>query len=121
MTLLELFRFLVPYFATVPDEDVEQALELSADARPGCLKETQQDAAQVWFAAWLLFQRERQTAGAADPLPLGVVAEREGDVSRTYGFIAGAEDPYKFWGQYSALARVCTGGITVGNRWRACC
>lgn len=124
MSLLELFRFLVPYFAAVSDENVEQALAMALPYRPACLTPAQQDEAQVFYAAWLLYQRQLQTAAlAGGASPWGVKSEREGDVSRTYGAVDGQDDPFGWWGKFSALYALCGGGaITVGHRYGpACC
>lgn len=125
--LLALFRFLVPFFACTVDTDIEQALELAAAQRPSCLTPAQQDEAQIFYAAWLLYARQLQTqfAGQA-PVPFGVKSEKEGDVSRTYGTAADGQigaDPYNFWGRYNDLALLCGGygAITVGNRRGSCC
>lgn len=117
--LLALFRFLVPYFSAVPNEDVSKALEMAAPYRPACLTPAQQDEAQVFYAAWLLYQRQLQTNAAAnhDPTIFGLKSEREGDVSRTYGAVDGQSDPFDWWGKFSALYNLCGGGaITVGHR-----
>lgn len=124
--LLALFRFLVPYFGSAPDSEIEQALALAAPYRPTCLTTTQQDEAQVYYAAWLMWRRSLQLqAAGSTPIPFGVRSEREGDVSRTYGQADGTSssvDPLGFWNAYADLAARCTGGaITVGNRGGSCC
>ena len=118
--LLTLFRFLVPYFDTMSDADVTVALELAATQRPDCLTTQGQDMAQVWYAAWLLYQREVQTKGAASPLPYGIKSEKEGDLQVTYGVVDGSGDPFDYWGRFKNLAKLCggTGAITVGNGCR---
>lgn len=125
MTLLELFRFLVPYFAAVSDGDVTQALTLAEAYRPACLTAAQQDEAQVFYAAWLLYQRQLQTdalaGGGVMPMP-GVTMEKEGDLQRQYGSAFNAADPFGWWDKYSAWAAVCGGGaITVGHRHGSPC
>lgn len=125
MTLLALFRFLVPYFAALSDETVRQALDLAAPYRPACLTTTQQDEAQVFYAAWLLYSRQLQTDAAAGggvmPMP-GVTMEKEGDLQRQYGSGFNAADPFGWWDKYSALNAVCGGGaITVGHRHGSPC
>lgn len=121
--LLALFRFLVPYFAAVPKEIVEQALTMAADYRPACLTTAGQDKAQVYYAASLLYSRKLQEDAANSPaIPQGVTSEKEGDLQRTYGRVEGADDPFGWWGDYLKLAALCTGGaITVGSRWNTCC
>lgn len=125
--LLALFRFLVPFFACTVDQDVEQALGLAATYRPSCLSAAQQDEAQIFYAAWLLYGRQLQAmAGGMVPVKLGVKSEKEGDLSRTYGTGADGHigaDPYNFWGRYNDLALLCGGygAITVGHRRGSCC
>jgi hypothetical protein len=121
--LLALFRFLVPFFGTSVDEEIEQALTAAAGNRPACLTIAQQDEAQVYYAAHLLYQRWLQTQAAQSPIPFGVKSEKEGDLARTYGSTDLGTDPYNFWRNYSDLARLCggVGAITVGHRYGSCC
>lgn len=122
--LLALFRFLVPYFASTPDADVEQALTLAEAQRPACLTAGKQDEAQIWYAAWILYGRQLQTAtGGVAPIPVGVKSEKEGDLQRTYGTTDGAADPFGFGKSYNDLAALCGGfgAITVGHRYVPCC
>ena len=126
MTLLELFRFLVPYFATVSDADVLAALAMAEPYRPECLTAAQQDQAQVYYAAWLLYQKQLQTealTGNAGPMPArGVTMEKEGDLQRQYGSSFDAGDPFGWWDQFAKLAALCGGGaITVGHRHGSPC
>lgn len=124
MSLLELFRFLVPYFASLPDDEIQTALGLAEEFRPACLLTTQQDTAQVWYAAGLLYDRQLQAATAAtgQTIPVGVKSEKEGDLQREYGFIEGIEDSQGFWKRYLDLAKICgAGAITVGHRYGSCC
>lgn len=123
-TLLELFRFYVPYFDAVQDTDVQRAIELSATYRPACLPAAKQDEAQIFFAAALLYDLEHQRrAVTAEPIPFGVKSEKEGDLARTYGTAsAAATDALGFFARYDALASLCRyGAITVGNRYRGPC
>jgi hypothetical protein len=122
--LLALFRFLVPYFAGTDDADVQAALTAAAGYRPECLTPAQQDNAQVWYAAWLLYERQMQVAATLpeNAIPYGVKSEKEGDLQRTYGAVEQAADgPLDFWGKYANLARMCGGAITVGHRYGSCC
>lgn len=122
MSLLELFRFLMPYFAAVSDADVQKALDVAAEYRPACLSTAKQDEAQVYYAAWFLYQRQMQTAALQAPIPYGVKSEREGDVSRTYGTTDPQADPFGWWDQYATLRDLCGGGaITVGHRHGSPC
>lgn len=122
---VELLDFLAPAVAGMSAEDKQKALDIAAGYRPTCLPEAKQDEAQAWYAAWLLYGRLQQLAGqeqGATPLP-GVISEKEGDLSRTYGRADGAEDPAGFFGHYDRLAKLCrAGAITVGTRRRyGCC
>lgn len=127
MSLLELFRFMFPLFAAVPDADVERALSLALAYRPACLTAVQQDEAQVLYAAWLLYLRAIQTAGGGEG---GIVSpilasEKEGDLQRSYraGTLTnGQPDPYGLLSRWQALAALCGGGaITVGHGRAPCC
>lgn len=117
--------FLAPAVAGMPAEDKVRALALAEGYRPACLSPAKQDEAQLWYAAWLLYQRKQQQAGeAAGAVPTpGVVSEREGDLQRTYGRAEGADDPQGFYAQYDRLAQVCRrmGAITVGGRRHGAC
>jgi len=116
--------FLAPAVAGMPTADKERALARAAAYRPSCLPASKQDEAQVWYAAWLLYQRKQQQAGEGAgvvPTP-GVVSEKEGDLQRTYGTVAGAEDPLGFYGKYDRLAGLCRhGAILVGRAARGHC
>ena len=51
-------------------------------------------------------------------IPAGVVSEKEGDLSRSYGNNgSNAADPYGFLARYEKLNNVCkrVGAITVGT------
>ncbi|CAP41315.1 DUF4054 domain-containing protein [Bordetella petrii] len=122
---VELLDFLAPAVAGMSAEDKQKALDIAADYRPACLPEAKQDEAQAWYAAWLLYGRLQQQAAqdSGGVAPAGVVSEKEGDLSRTYGRAAGADDPAGFYGNYDRLARLCrAGAIIVGTRRRyGCC
>lgn len=115
--------FLVPAVATMAPADKERALAMAADYRPACLPEKKQDEAQLWYAAWLLYGIKQQRAAEDDGVLAkpGVVSEKEGDLQRTYGQVAGAEDPVGFYGRYQRLARLCgIGAATVRIAPRGC-
>lgn len=116
---IELLDFLAPAVANAAPADKERALEMAAAYRPSCLPEAKKDEAQAWYAAWLLYQRIQQTAQAGTVIMPGVVSEKEGDLSRTFGSTAGADgvvDPMGFFGQYKRLADLCgRGAITVAR------
>ncbi|MCY1188374.1 hypothetical protein D9M73_294750 [compost metagenome] len=64
-------------------------------------------------------QRQAEEDGVL--LRPGVVSEKEGDLQRTYGRVAGAEDPAGFYGEYERLARLCrVGAATVRTFPRVC-
>ncbi len=115
--------FLAPAVATMAPADKERALAMAADYRPACLPERKQDEAQLWYAAWLLYGIKQQRAAEDDGVVAkpGVVSEKEGDLQRTYGQVAGAEDPAGFYGRYLRLARLCgIGAATVRSTPRGC-
>lgn len=123
--LVALFRFLVPYFDGLSDEELTAALTRAAPFRPACLMPAMQDEAQVWFAAASLYDRQLQTRAAQEgsAIPFGVKSEREGDVSRTYGVVEGVSDALGFWEKFNRLDRLCggIGAIAVGTRYGSCC
>lgn len=115
--------FLAPAVAGMLTSDKERALVMAADYRPPCLPEKKQDEAQLWYAAWLLYGIKQQRAAEDDGVLAkpGVVSEKEGDLQRTYGQVAGAEDPAGFYGRYQRLARLCgVGAVTVRSTPRGC-
>ncbi|CAG9173098.1 DUF4054 domain-containing protein [Cupriavidus respiraculi] len=121
---IELLDFLAPAVADVPEADKARALEMAAAYRPSCLSAPKQDEAQAWYAAWLLYGRKQQTAGGGGVIVAGVVSEKEGDLSRTFGDTTGGSgvvDPLGFYGQYKRLADLCgAGAITVGRHAYGC-
>lgn len=118
--LIKLLDFLAPGFADLPVEDKEAALAIAAAFRPACLSESQQDLAQVYYAAYLLYIKEASMGGVSSPIPFGVTQEKEGDLSRSYGNNAGSggvvADPYGYYDAWKRAMDVCgTGAILVGN------
>jgi hypothetical protein len=115
--------FLAPAVATMAPADKQRALAMAADYRPACLPEKKQDEAQLWYAAWVLYGIKQQRAAEDDGVLArpGVVSEKEGDLQRTYGQVAGAEDLAGFYGRYQRLARLCgIGAATVRSTPRGC-
>lgn len=115
--------FLAPAVASMALPDKERALAMAVDYRPACLPAKKQDEAQLWYAAWLLYGIKQQRAAEDDGVLArpGVVSEKEGDLQRTYGQVAGAEDPAGFYGRYQRLARICgVGAATVRSTPRGC-
>lgn len=112
--MLDMLNFLAPALASVSTPDKMKALELAAAYRPSCLPEAKQDNAQIFYAAWILSGRLASSGGIR---PYGVISEKEGDLSRTYGNTAGADDPLGFYGQWFKLNTICKrmGAITVGK------
>ncbi len=107
--------FLAPAVASLPAPDKERALAMAADYRPACLPAKLQDEAQLWYAAWLLYGIKAQRTADADGVVArpGLVSEKEGDLQRVYGRVAGAEDPAGFYGRYERLARICKVGAAT--------
>lgn len=115
--------FLAPAVASMALPDKERALGMAAGYRPACLPAKMQDEAQLWYAAWLLYGIKQQRAAEGDGVLArpGVVSEKEGDLQRTYGQVAGAEDAAGFYGRYERLARLCSvGAATVRSTPRGC-
>ena len=118
--LIKLLDFLAPGFAALPEEVKTAALTIAAAFRPPCLTEPQQDLAQVYYAAYLLYMQQASTAGSTQPIPFGIKSEKEGDLARTYGNAKGdgavISDPYGYYDHWKALWDVCgVGAIMVGN------
>ncbi|EHK65295.1 DUF4054 domain-containing protein [Achromobacter arsenitoxydans] len=115
--------FLAPAVASMPSSDKDRALAMAAEYRPLCLPSKKQDEAQLWYAAWLLYQIKQQRSAEADGVLVrpGIVSEKEGDLQRTYGKVEGAADPAGFYERYERLARVCrVGAATVRSTPRVC-
>ncbi|WP_066733551.1 DUF4054 domain-containing protein [Cupriavidus sp. D384] len=119
---LKLLGFLAPAVAGAPDADQEAALALAASYRPWCLPEVKQDEAQVWYAAWLLYGRQQQTATvqAIGVVPAGIASEKEGDLARSYTHDGGGNgsiaDPMGFRARYEQLAALCGFGAIVAAK-----
>src|SRR4029078_1947792 len=128
VALIKRLDFLAPGFAALPVEDKEAALAIAAAYRPACLSEAQQDLAQVWYAAYILYAVSLSTGsggGTTTPIPIGVTEEKEGDLSRKYGWSADqmrAGDPYGYYNNWQKLADICgAGAIMVGQSVRGGC
>lgn len=105
MTPLELLNFFAPNVDATED-DKEKALAIAESRRPWCLSEEQQNEAQALYAAWLLTLKAQNSESSIREI--GVVSEREGDLSKTYGSAADSLDSEGFKARYDAFARRCT-------------
>lgn len=95
---------------------LHDTLVASVDFAPVCLPEAKQKEAVYYYAAYLLSLK--QQADVVGVIPAGVVSEKEGDLSRSYGNNGNsASDPYGFLARYERLNNICKriGAITVGN------
>lgn len=111
--------FLAPAVAGMPESDKLKALSTAAGYRPACLPEAKRDEAQLLYAAWLLYGRLQQQEGGV--VPVGVVSEKEGDLQRTYGAVANAQDPLGFYGRWKAFNDLCGRGAIIASNWRPRC
>lgn len=120
---IEDLDFIAPGLAGVPPEAKEKAIARAAAYRPGCLPEDMQDEAQLYYAAWLLFDRERQLAVAssgAGAVGYGAKSIKEGDVA--IEFFARADgsavlDPQGFYQRWSDLNAICAMGSITVSTW----
>lgn len=95
---------------------LHDTLVASVDFAPACLPEAKQKEAVYYYAAYLLSLK--QQADVVGVIPAGVVSEKEGDLSRSYGNNgSNAADPYGFLARYEKLNNICKriGAITVGH------
>jgi hypothetical protein len=118
--LIKILDFIAPGFAALPVEDKTMALTIAAAYRPPCLTEPQQDLAQAYYAAYLLYMQGASASAGTQPIPYGVVMEKEGDLQRQYGKNAGSDgtvtDPYGYYDNWKRLMDICgTGAIMVGQ------
>ncbi|HEX3161165.1 MAG TPA: DUF4054 domain-containing protein [Pseudolabrys sp.] len=118
--LIKILDFIAPGFAALPVEDKTMALTIAAAYRPPCLTEPQQDLAQAYYAAYILYGQQLSKAAASTPaIPAGVVMEKEGDLQRQYGKNDGTDgvgDPYGYYDNWKRLMDICgTGAIMVGQ------
>lgn len=126
MTPLELLRFLAPSLSAVPDEKAGAALAYAADFVPGCLTGKARERAQVFYAAYVLTDQERQASNAAAGSLGGVKSWKEGDVAVTFtdaaaGRTDGVYDPGGWFAKWQGLAKLCGGGsITVSPGAKGC-
>jgi hypothetical protein len=120
-------NFLAPALANVPEDEKQQALDMATAYRPACLTPAKQDEAQVWYAAWLLYDRLLQTQEIAPGISFtGVTSMREGDVQIAWGKgqarTDGISDPLGFYGRWEQLNKLCGyGAITVAPPTPGCC
>lgn len=117
--------FIAPGLAAVPAPDKQKALDFAQKFRPACLPPELQDEAQLYYAAWLLFDRERQKAMAesgAGQVGFGAKRIKEGDVEIEFGAgmsaDAGVIDPQGFYKRWADLNGVCSMGAITVSTWR---
>lgn len=110
---ISLLDFLAPGIAAASEEDKQRALEIAAAYRPSCLPEAAQDTAQIYYAAWILAGRLAAADGVTI-VPTGIISEKEGDRSVTYGN-NGIRDSFGYYDEWKRLSDICGyGAITVG-------
>lgn len=109
--MLELLGWLCPA-VTATEAEKLRAIDFAQRFRPKGLSAEKQDEAQAYYAGWLLTKKvQHQLSGA---VPVGVVSEKEGDLSRTYG--KSDDDPYGYLAAYNKLKKLSSkGAITVGK------
>lgn len=116
MTELEYFRLLAPEFSTTLDATVNQWLAIAASlVNVGCLDPERAAMARALYAAHLLSLTTTTARGGSTALG-PVTSEREGDLQRTYGSIAGS-DTYmgqtSYGQQYLDVTRACFGSAIM--------
>lgn len=117
-------NFIAPGLEGVSDADKDKALAMAVKFRPACLSEEMQDEAQLYYAAWFLFDRERQKAMAqsgAGQIGFGAKRIKEGDVEIEFGAGmsagSGVIDPQGFCARWKALADICSMGAITASTW----
>lgn len=121
----DLLAFYAPELASLPAADINQALAIAVNYRPGGLPSYRQDEAQALYAAWLLTLRARSASGqtsVAGP----VIAEKEGDDMRQYaqGIQGGytLEGVGDYYARYQALVALSgRGAIITGQAYDQRC
>lgn len=111
MTPLELLSFFAPNLDATED-DKWWAITIAESRRPWCLSEAQQNEAQALYAAWLLTLRAQNRESSVREI--GVISEREGDLSKTYGSAVDSLDVEGFKARYDAFARRCSAKLHRG-------
>ena len=86
MTALELFRLLAVEFAGIPDETVQQYIDLAASfLDESAYPPDKWEMAQALMAAHIMAIRDRSAASSTSGQ---ITSEREGDLSRSYGLLS---------------------------------
>lgn len=112
MTPLEYFRLLAPEFASVSDGTFATWLTVAQNTtNTACLDAERANMANALYVAHLLWVTTNQASGSGGGLG-AIKSEKEGDLSREYGEIKGADSwltqsPYGL--QYNDLTRACYG------------
>lgn len=108
-TSLQYFRLLATEFASVIDATVNTWLDIAAqDVYTPCLNAEELARANALMAAHLMKLSSDAASGVAGPIK----SEREGDLSRTYGSIAGDNTVLgstTYGMQYLQLTALCFG------------
>lgn len=127
MELIERFRFQFPALSSVPDSEVNTALEIAGEHRLSGSK-SRGDISQCIYAAYLLSLRKRDQADSehSEQFGFGVKSMRMADETRTYN--AGGDrasdllDPSGYLARYRDMQK--EGGIFIasigGGRLRGC-
>jgi hypothetical protein len=127
--LILLLDFLAPAVKAATTEDKTMALRLAFGYRPTCLTDEQQDTAQVYYAATILYGIQQQKAAVENGgVSTGVLKrEKEGDLEREWAVSTvttePGRDPYGYMDQFEKLANICKrlGSITIGQHATSCC
>lgn len=113
MTALEYFRLLAPEYSSTLDATVQTWLTVAGNlANTGCLDAERAAMALALYAAHMLKLSQDAASGIAG----AIKSEREGDLSRSYGNLAGdttllGSTPYGL--QYKSLTDRCFGATIM--------
>ena len=112
--LIDKLSLLCPYVAAADDALLEKMLDMAAEFAPPCLSDRLKERA-VLYAGYLAVNALSAAAQGAVVVPVGVVSEREGDLSRSYGNNGG--DPCGYLAQYQKLADLCKRGAIIVSQY----
>lgn len=118
--MIEKLRLLCPYAASADDALLEKMLTLAAEFAPPCLSDKLKERAVLYYAGYLAVNALAVVAQGAVVVPVGVVSEREGDLSRSYGD-HGVSDPCGYLAQYQKLADLCKRGAIIVSQYGGSC
>ena len=111
MNVLGFLEVIAPSLLKQADSDrLTRLIEIAENYRPTCLPVDKQEIAVAYYVAYLLASSQETEIN-----PFGVVSEREGDLSRSYGAEQSASA--KFYAKWQEMNEVCVrvnGSITVG-------